>query len=296
MRKLPPLGTLRAFEAAARRLSFKLAAKELHVTPTAISHQIRQLESYLKVDLFERHTRRVSLTAAGHLLLPSIEEGFDTFERAIATVQRRTAPNVATLTSTVAFTAKRLAPRAGAFRALHPHWSLRLDASDDVFDLDVEADTAVRYGNGYYPGLVVEPLFEDRFAPVCSPNLKLLSEQDLRTSVLIHFEWGAQVRDDERACVWRHWFERAHLKGIDAQAGLSFTDEIHAIHATIAGQGVGLLSLTLVAEELASGVLIQPFSLTLPSFRYDLVYSERAAERPATQLLRDWLKSEFRIS
>ncbi|UZN51262.1 LysR family transcriptional regulator [Cupriavidus cauae] len=293
MRRLPPLSALRAFEAAARRLSFKRAADELNVTATAISHQIRLLEEWLGVRLFERETRKVDLTASGRLLFPAIRDGLDGFERAVQLVQRQRAANIATLSSTVAFVAKRLAPRAGSFRAAHPEWTLRLDASNAVVDLDSDADVAIRYGGGHYPGLTVEPLFQDRFAPVCSPHLRLSSLKDLRHAPLIHFEWGAGVRQDPRAAVWGHWLEGAGAGDIEVSAGLSFTDEIHAIQATVAGQGVGLLSLTLVAEELASGVLVQPFELSLESFRYDLVYSPRAAERPATRLVREWVRAEF---
>lgn len=293
MRKLPPLSALRAFEAAARRNSFKLAADELNVTPTAVSHQIRQLEEWLEVRLFERQTRQVRLTASGKTLFPAIRDGLDGFEQAIEIVRQPRDTQVATLTSTVAFTAKRLAARAGSFRAAHPDWTLRLDATNAVVDLDRDADAAIRYGSGHYPGHVVEPLFGDHFAPVCSPHLHIAREADLRRSVLIHFEWGPSARDNPRAPVWRDWLAVAGVNGVDAGAGLTFTEEIHAVHATVAGQGIGLLSLTLVAEELAAGVLVQPFPLTLESFQYDLVYSKRAAERPATRLLRDWVMQEF---
>jgi LysR family glycine cleavage system transcriptional activator len=293
MRKLPPLSALRAFEAAARKLSFKDAAAELNVTPTAVSHQIKQLEDTLGTKLFERGTRRVQLTASGHQLFPAVRDGFDGFERAIQAVRCSKGAKVATLTSTVAFMARRLAPRAGSFREAYPDWTLRLDASNQPVDLDVEADAAVRYGSGHYPGLVVEPLFQDRFAPVCSPRLALTSKKDLRNATLVHFDWGPAASDEARAPVWRHWLERSGMSGIDAHAGLSFTEEIHAVQATVAGQGVGLLSLTLVAAELESGVLVQPFELTLESYRYDLVYSPRAAGRPATMLLREWVTAQF---
>lgn len=293
MRKLPPLGALRVFEAAARRLSFKDAADELNVTPTAVSHQIRQLEETLGTKLFERGTRQVRLTASGHQLFPPLRDGLDSFERAIEALRRSQGARVATLSSTVAFMARRLAPRAGSFRDAYPDWTLRLDASNKPVDLDTEADAAIRYGGGRYPGLLVEPLFQDRFAPVCVPHLAPTAKKDLHNATLVHFEWGPAARDDERAPVWRHWLERAGLPGIDPEAGLSFTDEIHAVQATVAGQGIGLLSLTLVADELASGVLVQPFELSLESYRYDLVYSPRAAERPATLLLREWVKAQF---
>lgn len=293
MRRLPPLGALRVFEAAARRQSFKLAAEELSVTPTAVSHQIRLLEEYLDTRLFERQTRRVRLTPAGHVLFPAVRDGLDGFERAVDALRRARAPKVATLSSTVAFTARRLAPLAGSFRAAYPDWTLRLDASNVLSDLDTEADAAIRYGRGHYPGLMVEPLFLDRSAPVCSPHLGIRSADDLRGATLVHFDWGAGAQEGGRAPVWRDWIEQAGVSGVDPTAGLSFTDEIHAVQATLAGQGVGLLSLTLVADELASGVLVQPFALALESYRYDLVYSARAAERPATTLLRQWVRQAF---
>ncbi|TXI85271.1 MULTISPECIES: LysR substrate-binding domain-containing protein [unclassified Cupriavidus] len=293
MRKLPPLSALRAFEAAARRNSFKLAADELNVTPTAISHQIRQLEEWLEVRLFERQTRQVRLTAGGRTLFPAIRDGLDGFEQAIDLVRATRALQVATLTSTVAFTAKRLASRVGSFRAAHPDWTLRLDATNTVIDLDRDADVSIRHGMGHYPGHVVEPLFSDHFAPVCSPRLGITQPSDLRHATLVHFEWGPQARDNPRAPVWRDWIAAAGIGGVDVDAGLTFTEEIHAVNATVAGQGIGLLSLTLVVDELAAGVLVQPFPLTLETFRYDLVYSRRGADRPATRLLRDWVMKEF---
>lgn len=293
MRKLPSLSALRVFEAAARRLSFKDAADELNVTPTAVSHQIKHLEEAIGVLLFERTARKVRLTSSGMQLFPAIRDGLDNFERAIDALRLAKGAQIATLSSTVAFMARRLATQAGSFLEQYPDWTLRLDASNKVVDLDTDADAAIRYGNGRYAGLIVEPLFQDRFAPVCSPNLSIRSLKDLRKATLIHFEWGAAARDDERAVVWRHWLERAGMADITPEQGLSFTDEIHAVQSTIAGQGVGLLSLTLVAEELASGILIQPFELSLESFRYDLVYSPRAVNRPATSILRDWVKRQF---
>ncbi|WP_312362481.1 LysR substrate-binding domain-containing protein [Ensifer sp.] len=293
MRKLPPLGSLRVFEAAARRLSFKHAAEELNVSATAVSHQIRQLEEMLEVKLFERETRQVHLTAAGKALFPVLRDGLDRFEQAIADVRRQEAGKVARLTSTVAFVAKRLAPLAGSFREAYPEWTLRLDASNRTVDLEADADAAIRLGGGHYPGLVTEALFADRFAPVCTPRLAPTGLADLKLATLIHFDWGPARRNDHRAPVWRHWLERAGASDVDAGARLSFTDEIHAVQAAVAGQGIALLSLTLVAQELASGILVQPFELTLDGDRYDLVYSPRMAERPATRVLRDWVHAQF---
>lgn len=293
MRKLPHLGALRVFEAAARRLSFKDAAEELHVTPAAVSHQIKLLEEALGTPLFERGTRKVRLTVAGHQLYPTLRDGFDAFERATEAVRRSQGAKTATLSSTVAFIAKRVAPRVGSFAEAFPDWTLRLDATNKVVDLETEVDAAIRYGSGSYRDLITEPLFQDCFAPVCTPTIAVAAREDLKRVTLIHFEWGQAARDHELAPVWRNWLTRAGRDDIDPEAGLSFTDEIHAVQATIAGQGIGLLSLTLVAEELASGLLVRPFELSLESFKYSLVYSARAAERPATAVLRDWVRSQF---
>ena len=238
------------------------------------------------------------LSPAGEQLFPAIRVGLDSFERALEAVKRTRGARTARLSSTVAFVARRLAPRAGSFRAACPGWSLRLDASNQPVDLDVEADAAVRYGDGSYPGLLSEPLLQDRFSPVCTPGLVEPARADLARQTLVHFEWGAAARNDERAVVWPQWLRKAGLPGLDPDAfdrnaGLSFNDEIHAVQATLAGQGIGLLSLALVADELASGALVQPFPLSLQSFRYDLVYSPLAAERPATVVLRDWVKRTF---
>ncbi|WP_175921175.1 LysR substrate-binding domain-containing protein [Burkholderia latens] len=293
MRKLPSLSALRAFEAAARRTGFKAAADELNVTPTAVSHQIRQLEDWLGVKLFERQTRGVRLTANGKALFPALRDGFDSFERAIETARNIDETRVATLTSTVAFTAKCLAARAGGFRAAYPEWTLRLDATNAIVDLDQSAHASIRYGAGYYPGLVSEPLFPDRFTPVCRPHLSIANEKDLQHATLIHFDWGPPVRDDPRAITWARWLDAAKIQGTDPNGGLRFNDEVHAMQATLAGQGVGLISRTLVAEELANGTLVQPFELTLESFQYDLVYSPRSATRHATEILRNWVLREF---
>jgi LysR family glycine cleavage system transcriptional activator len=293
MRKLPPLGALRVFEAAARRLSFKEAAEELHVTPTAVSHQIKQLEEILGTSLFERGTRQVRLTQAGHDLYPALRDGFDAIERAVENAQRTRRTKIARLSSTVAFVAKRVAPRAGTFTESYPEWTLRLDATNKIVDLDAEADAAIRYGDGNSRGLISELLCQDVFAPVCTPAIASAAQQDLRSVPLIHFEWGPAARDHELAPVWRTWLQKAGFRDIDAEGGLSFTDEIHAVEATLAGQGIGLLSLTLVAEELRAGLLVRPFEGALDSFNYSLVYSERSAEREATKVLRDWVRAQF---
>lgn len=289
MRRLPPLGALRAFEAAARLLSFKRAAAELGVTPTAISHQIRQLEEMLGIELFVREARRVTLTAAGQRLYPGLARGFDAIAEAVAAVGPRPARQIATLSATVAFTGRLLVPHAASFRALHPGWDLRLQASDEPVDLIAgEADAAIRYGTGAYPGLTAMPLLTDSFAPVASPRLGLKQPEDLRRGTLIHFDWGPAAAKSS-VPTWRRWIAEAGLRDIDAEGGIAFNDENSAIQATIAGQGVALLSLALVAPELKAGLLVRPFGPELQGWRYDFVYPTGAENRPAVAALRQWV-------
>ena len=294
MRRLPSLVALRSFEAAARRESFKQAAAELGVTPTAVSHQIRRLEAELGMRLFTRRTREVALTGAGLALYLDLRRAFDAMaeaiERARQPAERR---QVATLSATVAFTARLLAPRADAFRARNPGWDLRLHASDRFADLRAgEADAAIRYGSGQYPGLVATPLFADRFAPVCSPHIGVRRAKHLPAATLIHCEWGPLAKSP-CAPSWRRWAKERGAKNLDPDGGVIFDDEATAIRAAIAGQGVALASLPLVTAELASGALVQPFGPTLDGPRYDFVHAPGLADEPAVAVLKEWIVAEF---
>jgi LysR family glycine cleavage system transcriptional activator len=289
MRRLPALGSLRAFEAAARHASFKRAAAELGVTPTAVSHQIRQLEAEIGRPLFLRRTRSVALTATGEALFQPMRQAFDSIADAVRAAKQRPARQVATLSATSAFTARLLVPHVARFRALNSGWDLRLNASDEPVDLEAgEADAAIRYGLGRHPGLTAIPLLADRYAPVCSPRLDLQSADDLASVALIHFDW--RFASDKRTLpTWRRWASLAGHSAIDPDSGITLNDESAAIQSAIAGQGVALLSLTLVAPELASGALVQPFGPILDGRRYDLVFPEGAETRPGVIAIRHWL-------
>lgn len=288
IRKLPPLGALRAFEAAARHLSFQKAAQELAVSPTAVSHQLRLLEATLGLSLFHRHVRRVSLTPAGERLYPVLRDGFDDFARAIADLAPQSEVRAVTVTATTLFTARRLIPALNAFQAQWPQITLRLHASDATVDLSRDtADLAVRYGPGPFAGLVSEPLCQERFGIVCSPALGIQGPADLRGVTLIHSEW--QRRDWQPD--WARWLAAAGITGVNAEAGLRFTDENHAIQAAIAGQGVAIASLVLVEDELSRGVLVHPFGPVVEGHSYHLLATEEGAARADVQAARQWLKS-----
>nr|USU32384.1 transcriptional regulator GcvA [Methylobacterium sp. OTU13CASTA1] len=288
-RSLPPLQALRAFEAAGRRLSFRGAADELGVTPTAISHQIRLLEQTLGLRLFHRETRRVRLTAEGAVLLPVLRDGFDAFAEAIDQIRGGHPAGVLTISAPTAFVAKWLVPRLANFRAAHPGCDLRLHASDSLVDFVRDGvDIAVRYGPGPYPGLDVHRLVVDRVAPACSPRLTVRSERDLASHLLLHFEW-AHVTDETPT--WAAWLRQAGISDIDGSAGIRLSDEGHVIQAAIAGQGIALLSVVLAADDLASGALVQPFGPVLNAHPYWVVHPRHPARAEDVGKLVDWLRS-----
>ncbi|MGY4397407.1 LysR family glycine cleavage system transcriptional activator [Sphingomonas sp. UYAg733] len=292
-RQLPPLSALRAFEAAARHGSFKRAAEELSVTPTAISHQIRSLEEYIGLTLFERRTREVVLTGIGAEIYPVLRDGFDAFATVFDRLtQRRSRPQV-TISATIAFTARWLVPRVALFQRKHPDIDLHLQASDEAIDLSRTAvDLAIRYGQGPYPGVAAEELFADVFAPVVNPMLQVISPADLQTVPMIEFEWR---RHHPVNPTWERWFSAAGLDATPTPARLCFSDESHAIQSAVAGQGIALTSLILVADEIAAGRLVQPFGPLLPGHRHHLLMLKERPS-PAVVAVAEWLRSETRAA
>lgn len=273
VRRLPPLGALRAFEAAARHLSFKEAAGELGLTPTAISHQIRLLEDYCGASLFRRRPRPLALSDAGARLFPAIRDGFDGFAAALSSLNGEEGGPLR-VTTTSAFASRWLVPRLGLWRAAHAAIALSIIGVDRVVKLEAgEADLAIRYARSPPPGAGPE-IFRDRFFPVCSP--KLLADgpaihcaADLRDYPLIHFDWFA---NDPTAPNWERWFEMAAAGDRRSRPGspiaLSFREELHAIDAVLAGQGVALCSDVIVADDLAGGVLVKAHDLALPGYGF----------------------------
>jgi LysR family glycine cleavage system transcriptional activator len=288
-RRLPPLAALRAFEAAARHQSFRVAADELAVTATAISHQIRQLEQRLGVTLFERQARGVALTAEGRQLFPALREGFDLMADALAPLLRPKRRRIVTLSATPAFAARLLVPRLADFQAGHRAFDLRLHASTRPVDFATQQiDAAIRYGKGPYRGLHHEPLLHARFAPVCSPALKLQAPADLARHPLLHYQWQPAFRDPPD---WAAWRRAAGLRRLDVARGTTFSDETHAIEAAIAGQGVALLDTALVADELGRGILVAPFGPVLDGLDHLFVHPAATEHDPAVAALRAWLRS-----
>jgi LysR family transcriptional regulator, glycine cleavage system transcriptional activator len=280
MRKLPPLAELRAFEAAARCLSFKVAATELGVTPTAISHQIRLLEAFCGQPLFRRQPRPVALTWAGQQLFPIVRDGFESFTEAINNVRVGTAGGRLRVTATNAFAARWLVPRLPKWRERHPRLKLDIVGTDAVLNLRAgEADISIRYARSApTEGPSVE-LARDTFLVVASPSLvgrlqRPLSPVDLARFPLIEAEWPAS---DTEAPNWRQWEAAArrrskHVPNLSNLVSLNFREELHAIEAAISGQGIAICSDVLVGPELASGTLMKVANLRLPGYGFYIVH------------------------
>ena len=297
MKKLPPLIELRAFDAAARHLSFKKAAAELGVTPTAISHQIRLLEQYCGRPLFRRRPRPMSLTEPGARLFPVIRDGLEAFATAIAAVKRDHNKQPLRVTTTNAFASRWLVPRLPRWRKEHPNTPLDVIGTDNVIDLNAgDADVAIRYARASPTDGITKEFLSDRFWPICSPDLLssgLNRVADLRKHVLVHCHWSPS---DLGAPTWQSWLAVARSKWRDVPElkdvdHLSFREELHAIEAVIAGQGIGIFSNVLVAHELAAETLVKAFDVSLPGYHFYLVYPPGHPREKPIESFSTWLQS-----
>jgi LysR family glycine cleavage system transcriptional activator len=293
---LPPLSALRAFESAARHMSFSRAADELHVTPAAISHQIHALEQDLGVRLFHRMNRSIELTASARVLLPGLSEAFAGIQSSVRRLRAHNDTGTLTVTASPSFAAKWLVLRLHRFQEQCLEVDVRISATDNVVDLTKgDFDIAIRYGAGHYPGLDVELLFTNEVFPACSPHLlttgpPLRTPDDLPLHNLIHDQ---TVERDPLVPTWPMWLKAAGVKNPPATAGLSFNNMHLALDAAIAGHGVVLAQSTIAAADLAAGRLLRLFSLALPDqFAYYIVTAPGALERPKVRAFRDWLRCE----
>ena len=293
---LPPLSALRAFEAAARHMSFSKAADELHVTPAAVSHQIHALEQDLGVTLFHRMNRAIELTASGRVLVPGLTEAFASIQSSVRRLRAHNDTGTLTVTASPSFAAKWLVLRLHRFQEQHPEIDVRISATDAVVDLTKgDFDIAIRYGAGRYPGLEVELLLKNEVFPACSPQLlakgpPLRAPQDLPAHALIHDQ---AIERDPLVPTWSMWLKAAGVDKIPPATGLSFNNMHLALDAAVAGHGVVLAQSTIAAADLAAGRLVRLFSLALPDqFAYYIATAPRALERPKVRAFRNWLRSE----
>ncbi|WP_111656629.1 LysR substrate-binding domain-containing protein [Isoalcanivorax indicus] len=292
-RRLPSLVALRAFEAAGRHLSAKRAAAELSVTATAISHQIRQLEETLGVPLFVRRPRQLLLTPEGRALQGVLGGAFDDIAAAVARLRAPPSRHTVILSATPAVAMRWLLPWVCILREQAPTLDLHVHATHEAVALDgVAADLAIRHGDGQWPGLAAEKLFDDELMPVCSPSLNLKTPEDLKRVPLIHFA-PQNVRVPPPG--WSDWQRQALAEGapisaLDTRAGLVFSDETHAISAALGGQGVALAGQALITDELSTGRLVQPFGPALLAGAFYLVYPKARSDDPSIRAVCDWVR------
>jgi LysR family glycine cleavage system transcriptional activator len=306
---LPPLKSLRAFESAGRHLSFRKAAAELHVTPAAISHQIKLLEDHLGVQLFRRLTRAIELTDVGRAFLPKLNEGFERVAQAVNSVRNYQESGTLTVCVPPLFGAKWLTPRIHGFVESFPDIDIRISTSMRLVDQrrpgmpvsgegdDDKADLTIRFGTGKYAGCRVDKLFNVSFTPLCSPRLiagklPLGKPADLHHHLLLHDDLH-QICDGW--ATWEQWLQAAQIDDVDASRGPHFSQPRLCFDAAIEGTGVLLGAREVAALDLAAGRLVAPFAVTLETkAAYYIVSCEQNANHRKVNAFRRWLLKECR--
>jgi LysR family glycine cleavage system transcriptional activator len=289
---LPSLNALRVFEAAARHLSFTLAAKELHVTQTAVSHQIKLLENELGAVLFRRTPRRLALTPSGSAWAAELGP---IFSRLLAVNRRLRKPARAerplVSVSTIPSLGTRwLAPRLGRFLSRHPDIDVRISASDHLVDFAVEPiDVGIRYGKGRYPGLLSEKLSDDAFVVVCAPAVlsrrKVRSPRDLE---------GQTLLEDDHPHAWQEWLGRQKVR-LGSYRRTVLDDSSMLLEAAVRGHGFALSRWSLSVDEVSLGRLVLPFPKIAPlptGLSYWLAAPSESYRRPEVAAFREWLREE----
>lgn len=300
-RRLRPigLGSLRGFEAAARRLSFTEAAAEMHLTQSSVSRQVAALERELGRPLFLRRTRALELTAAGARLLQAVQQGLATLDACVDELRGASGPRRVTLTTYASFASLWLVPRLALFQRAHPDIEIRLDASDRVVDLDAEeVDVAVRWVPLDRVPAGAASLIEDLAAPAMSPRLlegvSLSGPADLVRWPLLDLDGSVP---GARRLNWAGWFAFAGVAAVTPRAGrlvFSFADQ--AVQAAIRGQGVALVRSPFLQDALASGDLVMPFAQwRMPvGYRHVLLVNPASARRAPVATFVEWLSAQFR--
>ena len=291
--RLPPLTALRAFEAAARHMSFAKAAAELFVTPAALSYQIKQLEEHLETPLFLRLNRAVELTDAGRALQPGVAEGFASLRQAVKQVGKLRNQNELTITAGPAFTAKWLAPRFFRFADAHPELELRFVATLRAMDFQRDGvDAAIRFGASDPTDLYSEVLAEEWMTPVCTPAMadRIREEGRIDAAQLLHDE---SIEMFEPSPGWRRWSELTGIE-VDWTHGAHFTNADHVIDVALEGGGIALGRIVLCQRYLESGRLVAPFKKALwagGQFRFVCPKGDESNARICTLLT--WLREEI---
>ncbi len=291
MKRLPPLKALRAFEAAARHKSFTAAAGDLFVTHGAVSRQIRQIEEFLGLRLFERLPRGVELTDEGREYAAVVRRAFEQVAEASDAIRTRAdEKQILTISTTPRFAVGWLMSRLHLFQRDYPQYGIRISSTTRLVNFERERiDVAIRYGRGNWPGLSVTRLFDHEEVPVCAPALlegadALQSPEDLARVRLLH---------DGSYQYWRSWLDFAGLDNVDPHEGWVMDDPNVLFQAAIQGQGVALANPRTVETELSDGKLVQPFDLVLATdVAAYAVCPEQTADDPKIRAVIEWLVAQ----
>lgn len=293
---------LRGFEAAARHLSFTRAAAELHLTQSAVSRQVRQLEALLGARLFQRHTRALALTDVGYAYYTEVQRLLRELWEATQRVRATRAERTLRVTTTPTFASLWLIPRLAEFQSRHPQVDVRVVAENVLRDLGRDDfDVAVRYSRRALAGPRAAKLFDERLAPLCSPRLAgvkaLRNPADLRGQFLIHFN---DLEGYAPWLSWDTWFAGVGAQPLEGKGALYFSHYEQAIRAALAGQGVALGRLPVVDDLLKDGRLVTPFGrrfqVPLEDKSYWLMVAERQRERREVKAFCSWLLENGRAS
>jgi LysR family transcriptional regulator, glycine cleavage system transcriptional activator len=293
----PPLNALRAFEAAARRLSFTKAAEDLDVTPGAISQQIKILEDFVGQPLFRRLGRAVELTDSARIAMPLLRDAFERVDDAVRQMRLPLRRERVSVSAAPSFASKWLVPRMDKFQAANPNVQVWVAADMNLVDFAyADVDVAVRYGPGFYEGVVSEKLMTEEVLPVCSPALladrkPLKTPQDLVGHTLLH-DTGTDI--DPSCPDWSMWLAARGISGADTNQGLRFNQSAMVIDAAASGRGVALAKRAIAAADLQSGRLVAPFAGEgdKVGFAYWIVRPKGRTMTPALKSFLDWLKEE----
>lgn len=292
--RLPPLTALRAFECAARHMSFAKAAEELNVTPAALSFQIRSLEQHLGAPVFRRLNRAVELTEEGILLRPGVQEGFSALQSAWRGAQRRLNSSTLTVTAGPGFTAKWLAPRMFSFAQQNPDIELRFSASLQMMDFERDdIDVAVRFGQGDDKNLFSKHIIDDWAAPMVAPELaeKIKNPEDIQKLTLLHDDHMAFLTPQTN---WRSFFQANGLDEVEDH-GPHFSQSDHAVDAALAGGGVVLGRISMTDSHLADGRLVMPLNVAMPLLgSYRIVCPMGSETRTQVARFIAWVEAETR--
>ncbi len=289
-RRLPPLNALKAFEAAARHLSFTRAADELFVTQAAVSHQIKALEDYLSMKLFLRRNRTLLLTEEGQAYFLELKDIFKNLQEATEKLLAKGSKGAVTVAMPPSFASQWLVPRISKFSLAHPDIDVRIKAVDfDEGFLDDDVDVAIYYGKGRWSGVSADKLHTEFLTPLCSPLLfsgpKPLNDlSDLKHHVLLH--------DSSRAA-WKDWLKHVGVPGVNVNQGPVFSHSMLVLQAAALGQGIALGNTVLARPEIDAGRLVIPFEEKVESRdAFYLVCDEAQAELGKIAAFRSWVLTQ----